>query len=75
MLNPKSNTIMAPETSTLNMTVQVRLTKLPTVTLVLERERDVDMLKPLGTEGKQAQTLLSRKLYVSTFMEGWGSSN
>ena len=46
---------MAPETSTLNMAVQVRLTKLPTVTLELERERDADVInKPLGTEGKQA---------------------
>ena len=53
---------MAPETFTLNMAVQVRLTVLPTVTLVLERERDADVIKPLGTEGKEAQTLTSKYL-------------
>ena len=39
--------------------IQVRLTELPTVTNVLERERDADLIKPLGTEEKQTQTLSS----------------
>ena len=50
---------MAPETfSALNTAVQVRLIELPTVPIGLERERDTDVIKSLGTEGKQAQTCI-----------------
>ena len=43
---------MAPETSTLNIAVQVRITEDPTVLVGLEGERDADVIKSLGTEGK-----------------------
>ena len=43
---------MAPETSTLNITAQARVTEEPTFLVGLEGERDADVIKPLGTEGK-----------------------
>ena len=53
----KSNSIMAPVTSTLNMAVQVRLTELPTVPVGFRGPRDADVIKPLGTEGKHGKKL------------------
>ena len=54
---------MAPETFTLNTVVQIRLTELPTVPIGLGGERDTDLIKLLGTEGKQAQTAIIIQLY------------
>ena len=48
---------MAPEPSTLSKAVQVRLIELPTIPVGLGGERDTDVIKPLGTEGKQTKTL------------------
>ena len=44
---------MAPETSTLNIAVQVRLTEFPTVSIGVEDERERDVIKLLGTEGNK----------------------
>ena len=49
---------MAPETSTLSIAVQVRLTEEPTVPVGLEGERDADVIKPLGTEGKTSTEVI-----------------
>ena len=48
---------MAPETSTLNNAMQVKLVEEPTATVGVEREREADVIKPLGTEGKASAVI------------------
>ena len=43
---------MAPETSTLNSAMQVKVRGEPTVPIGLAGERDADVIKLLGTEEK-----------------------
>ena len=52
-MDPYSNLIMAPETSTLNTASQIKLTEEPIIPIGLERERVADVIKLSGTEEKE----------------------
>ena len=49
-MDPYSNLIMAPGTSTLSTAMQVKVREVPTVPVGLAGERDADVIKLLGTE-------------------------
>ena len=65
-MDPISNLIMAPETSTPKIAMQVKVTEEPTVPVGLGGEIDADVIKLSGTEENKHRNCYTFKSTVAT---------